>query len=136
MSGDHPPAQRMSIDQLLAEARAELQRLDPRAVAAALDGGDAVLVDIRGDAQREADGLVPGAVNLPRNVLEWRADPTSRHRHPGLGGWEVRLILLCHEGYQSSLAAATLRRLGRDATDVVGGFAAWRTAGLPIVGRS
>jgi rhodanese-related sulfurtransferase len=92
-----------------------------------------VLVDIRSDAQRAADGVVPHAVYVPRNVLEWRADPRSGYAEPALGGSETRLILMCHEGEQSSLAAATLQLLGRNATDVIGGFVAWRAAGLPVI---
>jgi rhodanese-related sulfurtransferase len=82
-------------------------------------------VDIRSDAQRSADGVVPGARYVPRNVLEWRA--------PELGAVERRVILMCDGGYQSSLAAATLQELGLvDATDMDGGFQAWRAAGLPV----
>ena len=95
----------------------------------------AALIDIRGDAQIARDGTIPGALVIARNVLEWRLDPCSQHRHreaPGLGD---RVILLCDEGYQSSLAAATLQQLGFTfATDVDGGFRAWREAGLPVTG--
>jgi rhodanese-related sulfurtransferase len=97
--------------------------------------GRAVLVDIRSDAQRATDGVLPDAVYIPRNVLEWRADPESGHSEPALGERDTRLILICNEGYQSSLAAATLQLLGREATDVIGGFLAWHAAGLPV-GRS
>jgi rhodanese-related sulfurtransferase len=76
---------------------------------------------------------VPEAVYVPRNVLEWRADPESGHPEPALGGLDTRLILMCHEGYQSSLGAATLQLLGRKATDVIGGFVSWRAAGLPVI---
>jgi rhodanese-related sulfurtransferase len=93
----------------------------------------AALIDIRGDSQIARDGTIPGALVIARNVLEWRLDPGSQHRHsqaPGLGD---RVILLCDEGYQSSLAAATLQELGfACATDVDGGFQAWREAGLPV----
>src|SRR5687767_8543370 len=93
----------------------------------------AILVDIRSDSQREADGVVPGAVFIPRNVLEWRCDPASLHRDQRVCDPERRLIVMCDEGYQSSLAAANLRRLGlKRATDLAGGFQAWRTAGLPV----
>jgi rhodanese-related sulfurtransferase len=98
-----------------------------RAVAAG-----AVLVDIRSDSQRAADGLVPGARHIPRNVLEWRLDPASEHRDGDCTRPGLRIILICDEGYQSSLAAATLRRFGVDATDVEGGFQAWREGGLRI----
>ena len=113
----------MTIDQLLAEARARLDRVDATAARAAMDDG-ALLVDIRSESQRASDGVVPGAMFIPRNVLEWRVDQMSA---------AASVIVLCNEGYQSSLAAATLRDLGLDATDLVGGFQAWRDAGLPVV---
>jgi rhodanese-related sulfurtransferase len=94
----------------------------------------ALLVDIRSDRQRAADGLIPGAHVVARNVLEWRLDPACAHRDPELGRPDARIVLLCNEGYQSSLAAATVRSFGvAAATDVIGGFRAWRAAGLPIV---
>jgi rhodanese-related sulfurtransferase len=89
-------------------------------------------VDIRSDSQRARDGEVPGAAFVPRNVLEWRCDPASPHRDPDLARRDRTVIVICDEGYQSSLAAANLRRFGLDATDVVGGFQAWRAAGLPV----
>jgi rhodanese-related sulfurtransferase len=91
-----------------------------------------VIVDIRSDAERARDGLIAGAVVVPRNVLEWRLDPASEHRDPELAGRDQRVILICNEGYQSSLAAATVQRFGLNLTDVVGGFQAWREAGLPV----
>jgi rhodanese-related sulfurtransferase len=123
---------RLSVGDLLEEARRGLRRVEPGRVPAAVAAG-AVLVDIRSEGQRAAEGLIPGAVHVARNVLEWRADPGSGHPEPALGDVETRLILICQEGYQSSLAAATLQRLGRDATDIVGGFVAWRADGLPVV---
>ncbi len=126
-----PPLTRTTVGDLLAEARAQLRRVTPaEADTAAADG--AVLVDIRSDSQRATDGLVPGARHIPRNVLEWRLDPSSEHRDPDCSRPGLHVILICDEGYQSSLAAATLRRLGVDATDVEGGFQAWRDAGLPV----
>jgi rhodanese-related sulfurtransferase len=127
-------APRTTVDQLLAGARARLERLDPAAAHAAQRDGSALLVDIRSEVQRERDGVIPGALHHPRNVLEWRADPASGHDDPALSGDLGRLVVLvCHEGYQSSLAAATLQDLGfARATDLVGGFAAWRAAGLPV----
>jgi len=122
----------MTIAHLLAEARQGLFRVVPGAAAAAVADG-VVLVDIRSEAQRAADGCIPGAVYVPRNVLEWRADPSCGYPEPALGDLQTPLILICHEGYQSSLAAAVLQRLGRDAADVVGGFVAWRAEGLPII---
>jgi len=120
-----------TIDRLLEDARRELDRLSPRdAEAAARDG--AILIDIRSDGQRVRDGEVPGARFIARNVLEWRLDPASAHRDPECARADVRLILMCDDGYQSSLAAATLRRFGLDATDVIGGFQAWRRDGLRV----
>jgi rhodanese-related sulfurtransferase len=117
---------------LLAEARRQLRRLEPQEAQRALSEG-AHLVDIRSDRQRGADGVIPEARYVPRNVLEWRLDPESPHRDPELGRPDARVMLICNEGYQSSLAAATLQRFGlADATDVVGGFQAWRDAGLPV----
>jgi rhodanese-related sulfurtransferase len=120
-----------TVDELLAVAREGLERLEPaEAQAAAADG--AVLVDIRADSQRAADGLIPEAIHIPRNVLEWRCDPASDHRDERLARRDRTIVLICNEGYQSSIAAAALRRFGLDATDVVGGFQAWRTEGLPV----
>ena len=120
-----------TVEELLHEARLGLTRLAPlEAEAARRDG--ALLVDIRGDRQREADGLVPGAHVVARNVLEWRLDPESTYRDPACARRDRLIVLICDEGYQSSLAAATLRRLGLDATDLDGGFQAWRAAGLPV----
>jgi rhodanese-related sulfurtransferase len=123
--------ERTTVDDLLAEARARLARLSPGDAHAATLAG-AVLVDIRSDTQRARDGEVPGAKFIARNVLEWRLDPSCPHRDPDVARRDIRLILICDEGCQSSLAAATLTRFGLDATDVVGGFQAWREAGLPV----
>jgi rhodanese-related sulfurtransferase len=123
---------RRTIDDLLAEARSGLQRVDPHEAQAAVEAG-ALLIDIRSETQRTADGEVPGAIFHPRNVLEWRCDPASDARDPRIGGLERHLIVMCNEGYQSSLAAATLQQLGfARATDLSGGFQAWRAAGLPV----
>jgi rhodanese-related sulfurtransferase len=123
----------MTIDELLAAARRRLQRLDPVAARDAVTAG-AILIDIRSELQRERDGVIPGAHFVPRNALEWRLDPASGHSDPALGAnLERQVILVCDEGYQSSLAAATLQQLGFErATDVDGGFQAWRAAGLPV----
>jgi rhodanese-related sulfurtransferase len=125
-------AGRITVDQLLSEARRGLERLEPRAAAAAISTG-ALLVDIRSELQRKRDGLVPGALLVARNVLEWRCDPACPSCDERLADLDRQLILMCDEGYQSSLAAATLQRLGfRWATDMDGGFQAWRDAGLPV----
>jgi rhodanese-related sulfurtransferase len=122
-----------SIVDMLADARSGLLRLDPpRAVAACLDG--AVLVDIRPAAQRAEEGDVPGALLIERNVLEWRFDPTSDARLP-IASYDLHVVVLCSEGYTSSLAAFALQQVGvHRATDVIGGFQAWRAAGLPTSG--
>jgi rhodanese-related sulfurtransferase len=120
-----------TLEELLEEARARIERLEPtEALAATKDG--ALLVDIRSDMDRERDGIVPGSLHLPRTVLEWRLAPDSPWRNPHVGGPERHVVLLCDHGYSSSLAAATLVELGLRAGDVVGGFAAWREAGLPV----
>jgi rhodanese-related sulfurtransferase len=125
-----PP--RTTIDQLLAEAREGLARLEPAAALDALREG-ATLVDIRSESQLARDGMIPGALVISRNVLEWRLDPDSGHSHPRAPGLDEQVIVVCDEGYQSSLAAATLKRLGFDrATDVIGGFQAWRSCSLPV----
>jgi rhodanese-related sulfurtransferase len=121
-----------TIDELLERARAGLERVTPREAATAVAERGALLVDIRAESQRAADGTVPEASFVARNVLEWRLDPASEHRDPHLATYERPVILMCNEGYQSSLAAATLRELGIDATDMDGGFQAWREAGLPV----
>ncbi|MEV4754948.1 rhodanese-like domain-containing protein [Micromonospora sp. NPDC049559] len=135
-SGATPPAGSRGIDQILAEARARLRRLDPEAAHLAYRAG-AVLVDIRPAAQRAAHGWIPGALIVERNVLEWRFDPRSGARLPIADRYDLPVIIYCQEGYTSSLAAAALQDLGLHlATDVAGGFEAWRLAGLPAFGPS
>jgi rhodanese-related sulfurtransferase len=114
---------RRSIDDLLAEARSKLDRVRPEDLEAEITGG-ALVVDIRPVEQRDRDGGLPGALVINRNVLEWRLDPASDHRIPETSDGR-RTIVVCNEGYQSSLAAATLCELGLDATDLEGGFQAW-----------
>jgi rhodanese-related sulfurtransferase len=114
-----------AIDDLLAEARHDLDRVEPEDLAAEVDAG-ALVVDTRPVAQRERDGELPGAVVVERNVLEWRLDPTSPNRLPEAASADLRVIVVCNEGYSSSLAAHTLRGLGlHRATDLVGGYQAW-----------
>jgi rhodanese-related sulfurtransferase len=120
-----------TAETLLELARAALVRLTPSEAIQAAGRGD-LLVDIRPLEQRQEAGLIPGAHVVSRNVLEWRLDPRSAHRDPALARTDCMLILICNEGYQSSLAAATLRSFGLDATDVIGGTQAWRRARLPI----
>ncbi len=122
----------MTVEARLAVARDVLARLEPGEAARALRRG-AVLVDIRPQADRERDGGVPGALLVERIVLEWRFDPASESRLD-IASRDLPVIVMCNEGHASSLAAAALQELGvRRATDVVGGFAAWRDAGLPTV---
>jgi rhodanese-related sulfurtransferase len=123
-----------TIDELLADARSRIARVTPTEAALRVAAG-AVLVDIRPAAQRAREGEVPGALAVERNVLEWRFDPASDARLPEATGYDVDVIILCSEGYTSSLAADALRSLGlHRATDVVGGFLAWAAAGLPTTG--
>ena len=123
-----------TVEELLAEARAMLPHRPSPAEAFEAQANGALLIDIRGDDQRRADGLIAGAVVVPRNVLEWRCDPVSPWRHAAIRSRDQAIVVFCHEGFQSSLAAAWLQRLGlRHATDLAGGFAAWRSAGLPVV---
>lgn len=126
-----------TVDDLLIQARAMLPHRPSPAEAFHAQQNGSLLVDIRGDEQRRADGLIPGAIVLPRNSLEWRCDPSSQWRHPAITGRDMDLILVCNEGYQSSLAAATLQQLGlTNATDLDGGFTAWAASGLPVVAAS
>jgi rhodanese-related sulfurtransferase len=125
-----PPDAR-TIDEILAAARARLGRLTPQQAFCELAGG-AVLIDIRPAAQRAPAGEVPGSVIVERNHLEWRLDPCCEARLPWVTGHDHRVIVICMEGYTSSLAAAALQDLGlHRATDVIGGFRAWTAAGLP-----
>ena len=122
-----------SIDELLAEARALLPARPSPSEAYSLVTTGALLIDIRGDDQRRRDGLIPGALVLARNSLEWRCDPTSQWRDAAIHDHDQHILLICDEGFGSSLAAANLQQLGmRRATDVQGGFQAWRAAGLPV----
>jgi rhodanese-related sulfurtransferase len=121
-------AEPAAIDRLLGRARSRLERVTPADLPAEVAAG-AVVVDIRPVEQRERDGGLPGALVVDRNVLEWRLDPTSPYRLAGMDDADARVILVCDEGYGSSLAAATLQELGlRRATDLVGGYQAWLAA--------
>ena len=123
-----------TIDELLAQARATLPHRPSPAETLHAQAHGALLIDIRGDDQRREHGLIPGAIVLPRNSLEWRCDTTCKWRHPAITSRDLRIILICHQGYQSSLAAATLQQLGLIyATDLDGGFTAWSAAGLPVI---
>ncbi|MGY1650681.1 rhodanese-like domain-containing protein [Geodermatophilus sp. SYSU D01119] len=135
MSGSRPPGAK-SVDQLLEEARSRITRVTPAEAAQRVADG-AVLVDIRPQSQREAEGEVPGALVVERNHLEWRFDPESDARVPQATGYDVDVVVLCQEGYTSSLAADALRTLGLSkASDVIGGHRAWVAEGLPSTGGS
>lgn len=125
----------MTIDEALAAARSGLQRVSPHEAAAAHEQG-ALLVDIR-PAHQRAEGEIPGALVIERNVLEWRLDPAGPDRIAEVDGYDQTIVVLCDEGYASSLAAASLQALGLEhATDLDGGFQAWRAAGLPTTSPS
>jgi rhodanese-related sulfurtransferase len=122
---------RRTLAQLLDAARARITRLEPAEAFAAAQQG-ALLVDIRSEPDREREGIVPGSLHIPRTVLEWRLDPDSPWRNPHVGSLDQRIVVFCDHGYSSTLAAASLVDLGFvRAADVIGGFAAWRDAGLP-----
>ncbi|MEV6020654.1 rhodanese-like domain-containing protein [Streptomyces sp. f51] len=127
------PRQPINIDSLLEQVRAGLDRVEAEKAFEAAERGEALLVDTRYAALRERDGLIPGALVVERNELEWRLDPTGSHRLPEATSHDLRIVLFCNEGYASSLAAESLRRLGlHRATDLIGGFQAWKSAGLPV----
>jgi rhodanese-related sulfurtransferase len=129
-TGEQP----VGIDELLERVRAGFERIGPEEAYDAARSGEALLVDIRYAALREQDGLIPGALVVERNELEWRLDPQGSHRVPEATGHDVRVVVICNEGYASSLAAASLHQLGlARATDLVGGFQAWKAAGLPVM---
>ena len=122
-----------TIDDMLEAARRNLVRLTPEQAFAEQAEG-AVVVDTRTLEQRRRGGDIPNALVVDRTVLEWRLDPTSPNRIPQAVDHAVRVIVICAEGYSSSLAAASLQGLGLfNATDVIGGFSAWHAAGLPVV---
>jgi rhodanese-related sulfurtransferase len=122
----------VGIERVLAAARARLERVTP-ADAAQLMAEGGLLVDTRPLAQRRQDGHVPGALVIDRNVLEWRLDPASEHRVAEVTGYDQVIVIMCSEGYSSSLAAAVLQDVGLvRATDLEGGFRAWAASGLPV----
>ena len=119
------------VDALLTRSRAGMRRLDPHETWAAVADG-ALLIDTRTDRQRAAQGDLPGAIVIDRTVLEWRLDPASANRIPEATGADRQIVVVCRQGYSSSLAAASLRAIGlHRATDLVGGVEAWLAAGLP-----
>ncbi|WP_184939901.1 rhodanese-like domain-containing protein [Kitasatospora kifunensis] len=123
-----------TVDDLVARAREGVHRPGPEEAHRAWRSGQALLIDIRPAAQRAREGQLPGVLVIERNVLEWRLDPAGSHRIPEATGYDLPVVLVCSEGYASSLAAASLRELGlHRATDLDGGFVAWAAAGLPTV---
>ena len=125
---------RTTLDELLAAARGQLERLEPEAAFAAQSQG-ALLIDTRSHDERRRTGLIPGALHIPLSVLEWRLDPDAdpAFHNPHVAGLDQWLVLVCAHGYSTSLAAATLQELGFSrATDMAGGFTAWEAAGLPV----
>ncbi|MEU9387046.1 rhodanese-like domain-containing protein [Streptomyces sp. NPDC048279] len=128
-AGQHP----LGIDELLEQARAGYRRVAAHEAYEAARTGDALLVDIRYAALRERDGVIPGALVIERNELEWRLDPQGSHKAPEATDHDLRVVVICNEGYASSLAAVSLHQLGlHRATDLTGGFQAWKAAGLPV----
>jgi rhodanese-related sulfurtransferase len=125
-----------AVDRLLAEARRGLRRVDAQEAKQIFEGGG-LLIDIRPAAQRAEFGEIPDALIVERNNLEWRLDPTGSHRLPEADDPARPVVVVCQEGYASSLAAASLLELGRTAaTDLEGGFVAWQQAGLPTTAHS
>ncbi|MCM0677868.1 rhodanese-like domain-containing protein [Micromonospora phytophila] len=123
------------VDALLEQARAGVRRLTPPQTVEAVRAG-ALLIDTRTDAQRREQGDLPGAIVIDRTVLEWRLDPASAWRIPEATGYDLEIVVVCREGYSSSLAVASLRALGlHKATDMIGGVQAWREVGLPMSDR-
>jgi rhodanese-related sulfurtransferase len=123
----------VGIDELLERVREDLDRVEAKEAHDAAQSGEALLVDIRYAALRDRDGLIPGALVVERNELEWRLDPQGSHRAPEAISHDLRVVVVCNEGYASSLAAVSLRQLGlHRATDLVGGFQAWKSAGFPV----
>ena len=120
-----------TLDELLREAEERIERLSPAGALEATRAG-ALLVDIRSELSREREGVIPGAIHIPRSVLEWRFEPGGAWRNPHVGGLDQQVVVVCDHGYSSALAAAMLVRLGYERVgDVLGGFVAWCEAGLP-----
>ena len=132
MMGIMTIAEMTGVDALLEQARAGVRRFEPAEARAAVDGG-ALMIDTRTESQRREQGELPGALVIDRTVLEWRLDPASPYRIPEVTGHDLLVIVVCRQGYSSSLAAASLRALGlHRATDIAGGVEAWLAAGLPV----
>ncbi len=129
---DEGAGQRTTIGELMTQARSRIARLDPHTAHAAQQAG-ALLVDTRCAELRRTTGTIPGAAHVPLSVLFWRLDPSSGHSDPRFADFEREIVLVCADGYSSSIAAATLRDLGfLRAGDLDGGFTAWAASGLPV----
>ncbi|MFF1452713.1 rhodanese-like domain-containing protein [Streptomyces sp. NPDC058274] len=127
------PERPVGIDELLDQVREGLDRVDATEAYDLFKAGEALLVDTRYAALRERDGLIPGALVVERNELEWRLDPQGSHRAAEATSHDLRVVVICNEGYASSLAAVSLQQLGlHRATDLIGGFQAWKAAGYPV----
>ena len=121
-----------TVEQMLAEARTRIRRSSPRDALVEISQG-AVVIDLRCPDERHRTGMIPGSIAIARSVLEWRADPASPWRDHRIARHDVRMLLLCEQGYSSSLAAAALHQLGfREAGDIIGGMEAWLSEGLPV----
>jgi MFS family permease len=131
--GARPAPLRRTADELLADARRRIApRLEPTEAFEAVRDG-AVLVDLRSKDERRSEGIIPGSIHIPRSVLEWRLDPDSGYSNPNVR-LDQKVVVFCAHGFSSSFAAATLRELGcRTSTDIIGGFAGWKGAGLPVI---
>lgn len=128
--------QRFSVNDLLHEARATLVRMNAQQAYAAQQGG-ALILDTRTEQDRDREGVIPGSIHTPLSVIQWVADPAPGYQHPAIHGFEQTLIVVCNEGYSSSLAAASLKRLGFvNATDLNGGYRGWKACGLPTIGSA
>jgi rhodanese-related sulfurtransferase len=122
----------VGVQEVLEAARCGVRRLSPRETLAAQERG-ALVVDTRTEVQRTEQGELPGVLVIDRTVLEWRLDPSSAHRVPEATGYDVEVVVVCRQGYSSSLAAASLRAVGlHRATDLEGGVEAWLAEGLPL----
>ncbi len=125
---------RISIEQMLDHARAHLQRLSAAELNQAIAASDAIVLDTRTPTDRDRFGCIPNSIHAPRTLIEFMVDPDWGYPHPAIQGFDQRLVCICNGGFSSSLAARTLQEIGfHRATDLIGGFDAWKNAGLPIV---
>ncbi|GMA19143.1 rhodanese-like domain-containing protein [Arsenicicoccus piscis] len=131
--GAEPGGRALGVSRMLDAARARLSRLTPLEAWDAVRSGDGVLIDVRTEAHRRAQGELPGAIVIDLTVLEWRLDPAFAWRIPEATSYDTRWIVTCRQGYSSSLAAMRLQQLGlHRATDLVDGVQGWLAAGLPL----